>query len=207
MRFSTVFSALAVVVSGAIATTYTPESISSAAGLKAQNYYGAPIPPWEKGHYPGWYYGHGIAPKVNYILEGSLCDLLGFLRFGFYCPKALPPLPPHSPPPPPPPEYNQVFYDFTCAVQDGSYQTYGLVDTVEDCQAMCDTVAGCIFVNSYYDNNSAAKNSNQLTCALFTKCLTASSADNCGGQPQSTGGVDYITSSAGYCKKTPTPYY
>ncbi|KAJ7131204.1 hypothetical protein C8R44DRAFT_871727 [Mycena epipterygia] len=199
MRFSTVFSALAVAVSGAMATaTFTSESVS--AGFNAQNYYGAPIPPWEKGHHPGWYYGHGIAPiGITYILGGVLCDLFSFLHLGFYCPTALPPRPPHSPPYPPPPEYSQVFYDLTCAVQDGSYQTYGYVDTVEECQAMCDSVAECTFFNTYYDSSSAAEKSAQLTCALFTKCLTESYATYCSG--------DYITSSAGYCKKTPTPYY
>ncbi|KAJ7088662.1 hypothetical protein C8R44DRAFT_686866 [Mycena epipterygia] len=204
MRFSTVFSALAIVVSGATATTsFTSDSISSAVGLNAKNYYGAPIPPWEPGHHPGWYYGQGPPPEgVLCILEGLLCELLELLHLGFYCPKPPPPPPPHSPPPPP--EYSQTFYNLTCAAQDGSYQTFGLVDTVADCQAMCDTVAGCIFVNAYHDNNSAAKDTTQLTCSLFTQCLSATSADNCAGQTQPDGSVDFITDSAGYCKKTPT---
>ncbi|KAJ7131154.1 hypothetical protein C8R44DRAFT_904182 [Mycena epipterygia] len=93
MHFSTVFSALAVVVSGVMATaTYTSESVS--AGFNAQNHYGVPPPPWEKGHYPGWYYGDDILPEgITYILEGSLCDIFGVRHFGFYCPQALPPLP------------------------------------------------------------------------------------------------------------------
>jgi hypothetical protein len=41
----------------------------------------------------------------------------------------------------------------------------------------------------------------QLTCALFSKCLTAASADNCGGQSQPDDGINYITNSNGYCKK------
>ncbi|KAJ7128731.1 hypothetical protein C8R44DRAFT_830290 [Mycena epipterygia] len=188
MRFSTVFSALAIVVSGATASniTFTSDSITTAMALNAKNHFGAPIPPWELGHYPGWYYGHGTPPK------GVFCIL----------DEPPPPPPPHSPPPPP--EYSQSFYNLTCSAQDGSYQTYGLVDTVADCQAMCDSVAGCTFVNSYHDNNSAAKNSTQLTCALYTKCLAASSADNCGGQSQPDGSVDFITNSDGYCKKKPT---
>ncbi|KAJ7139257.1 hypothetical protein C8R44DRAFT_727357 [Mycena epipterygia] len=202
MRFSTVFSALAIVVSGATAaTTYTPASISSAAALNAQNHYGAPIPPWEPGHRPGWYYGHGNLPTgVSRNLDGLLCELLELFHLGFYCPKSPPP---HKPPPPP--EYSQTFHNLACAAQDGSYQTFGLVDTVADCQAMCDSVAGCTFVNSYHDNNSAAKDSTQLTCALFTKCLSASSAVNCGHQSQPDGSLDSITKSDGYCKKAPTP--
>jgi hypothetical protein len=43
-----------------------------------------------------------------------------------------------------------------------------------------------------------------LTCSLFTECLTASTADNCGGQTQADGSVDFIINSDGYCKKTPT---
>ncbi|KAJ7089134.1 hypothetical protein C8R44DRAFT_720537 [Mycena epipterygia] len=207
MRFSTVFSALAIVVSGATAAnTYTSAYISSATALNAKNHYGAPIPPWEAGHRPGWYYGRGNLPTgISHNLDGLLCELLQLLHLGFYCPYAAPP-PPHNAPPPPPPEYSQTFYNLACAAQDGSYQTYGLVDTVADCQVMCDSVAGCTFVNSYHDNNSAAKNSTQLTCSLFTTCLTAAAADNCAGQPQPDGSLDYITNSDGYCKKTPTPY-
>ena len=72
MRFSTVFSVLAVVVSGAMATaTYTPDTVSSASGLTAQNYYGAPILPWKTGHYPGWYYGQGNPPAgIAHVLNG-----------------------------------------------------------------------------------------------------------------------------------------
>jgi hypothetical protein len=57
-----------------------------------------------------------------------LCDLLELLfPHGFHCPK-----PPHHPPPPTgPPGYGQSFYNLTCAAQDDSYQTFGLVATVE----------------------------------------------------------------------------
>ncbi|KAJ6548830.1 fruit-body specific protein A, partial [Mycena capillaripes] len=112
-----------------------------------------------------------------------------------------PPPPPHQPPPPP--EYSQTFYNLTCASQDGSYQTYGLVDTVADCEAMCDSVSGCTFFNTYHDVNGK-NGSPQLTCALFTYCLDASTADNCGGQTQPDYTIDFITNSDGYCKKKPT---
>ncbi|KAJ7110903.1 hypothetical protein C8R44DRAFT_742680 [Mycena epipterygia] len=191
MRFSTVFSTLAIVASGATAAnTYTSAYISSAMAFNAKNYYGSPIRPWESGHRPGWYYGHGTPPTgIPYNLDELFCELLQSLRLGYYCPKAAPS-----------PEYSQTFSNLGCASQDGSFQTFGLVDTVADCQAMCDSVAGCTFVNSYHDNNSAAKNSTQLTCSLFSTCLTASSAVNCGGQSQPDGSLDFITNSDGYCK-------
>ncbi|KAJ7110915.1 hypothetical protein C8R44DRAFT_883378 [Mycena epipterygia] len=96
------------------------------------------------------------------------------------------------------PRHAAPFRVSAASVRDGSFQTFGLVDTLADCQAMCDSVAGCTFVNSYHDNNSAAKNSTQLTCSLFMTCLTASAADNCAGQPQPDGSVDYISNSDGY---------
>jgi len=200
MRFTTLFTAVAVVATGASATTsFTSDSITNALFLTAENHYGAPIPPWEVGHKPGWYYGGGSAPEgILCILEGLFCELLELFPFCLQCPK---PPPPHQPPPPP--EYSQTFYNQTCATQDGSYMTFGLVDTVADCQAMCDSVAGCTFVNSYHDVNGK-DGSTQLTCSLFSTCLTAASNDNCGGQTQSDGSVDFITNSDGYCKKTPT---
>ncbi|KAJ6551330.1 hypothetical protein B0H19DRAFT_995849 [Mycena capillaripes] len=202
MRFSTVFSALAVVATGASAATFTSESITTGLTLNAKNHYGAPIPPWEAGHYPGWYYGKSAPPKgIACILEGLICELLELFHFGFYCPKPPPPPPPHQPPPPP--EFSQTFYNLTCASQDATYQTYGLVDTVEDCEAMCDSVSGCTFFNTYHDVNGK-DGSTQLTCALFQACLAATSADNCGGQTQPDGSVDFIINSDGYCKKKPT---
>ncbi|KAJ7804641.1 hypothetical protein B0H14DRAFT_2883492 [Mycena olivaceomarginata] len=102
--------------------------------------------------------------------------------------------PPHNPPHTPP-KYDEKSYNLECAAQDDSYLTYGLVDTVADCQVMCDSVYGCTFINTYHDVNGK-NGSPQLTCALFSKCLTADSADNCGGQSQ----PDYITDSTGNCK-------
>ncbi|KAJ6536136.1 hypothetical protein B0H19DRAFT_963217, partial [Mycena capillaripes] len=86
--------------------------------------------------------------------------------------------------------------NLTYISQDNSYQTFGLVATVGGCQAMCDSITGCNFVGSYRDP--------LLTCSLFTECLTASTEDNCGGQTQADGSVDFIINSDGYCKKTPT---
>jgi len=203
MRFSTLFAAVTVVTTGVSAQSlFSGDSITNALQLTADNYYGSPIPPWEPGHKPGWYYGNSNPPEgILCFLEGLFCELLELFPFCLHCPK------PHQPPPPnpPPPEYSPTFNNLTCASQDGSFQTFGLVDTVQNCQDMCDTVSGCIFVNAYHDNNDAGKgNSTQLTCSLFSKCLTASSADNCGGQGQPDGGVDFITDSSGWCKSKPT---
>ena len=74
MHFSPVVSALAVVVSGAMATvSYTPDAISSASGLTAQNCYGAPIPTWKAGHYPGWYFGQSTPlAGISDVLNGGV---------------------------------------------------------------------------------------------------------------------------------------
>ncbi|KAJ6551329.1 hypothetical protein B0H19DRAFT_950401 [Mycena capillaripes] len=196
MRFSTVFSALAVVATGASAATFSSESIASGLTLTAKNYYGAPTPPWKAGHHPGWYYGKSTPP------QGVACNLQG-VSFSILASIAPSPRPRPPAPATPPPEYSQTFYNLTCASQDSSYQTYGLVDTVADCEAMCDSVSGCTFFNTYHDVNGK-DGSTQLTCALFTYCLDASTADNCGGQYQPDGSVDFIINSDGYCKKKPT---
>ncbi|CAK5274183.1 unnamed protein product [Mycena citricolor] len=202
MRFSGLFSALAV-VSAVSAQSYNAQSITNAMSLTAQNHYGAPTPPWVTGHTPGWYYGqHGPPDGVILFLEGILCELLDLFPFCLHCPSP-PKAPPHGSPPPPP-EFKQSFYNLTCAAQDASYMTYGLVDTVADCQTMCDTVPGCNFYNSYHDVNGK-NGSPQLTCALFSaSCLNATSADNCGGQTQPDGSIDYIINSDGYCRNTPS---
>ncbi|KAF8894997.1 hypothetical protein CPB84DRAFT_1782393 [Gymnopilus junonius] len=64
---------------------------------------------------------------------------------------------------------------------------------------MCNSVSGCNFVNAYHDVNGKG-GSTQLTCSLFTSCHDASTADNCGGQTQSSGLVDFIIDSDGFCK-------
>ncbi|KAF8131756.1 hypothetical protein K438DRAFT_1642737 [Mycena galopus ATCC 62051] len=206
MRFNTYFAALVVAATGAVATvgSFSSASVALAGGLTEKNCYGAPIPPWKTGHYPGWYYGSGSAPEgISCILDGWFCELLDLFPFGYHCPSSSPPPPPPTPPygPPPPPEYTQCsgFYGLECAAQDDSYLTYGLVDTVADCEDMCRSVSGCTFMNTYHDVNGK-DGSPQLTCALFSKCLTKSSAINCGGQGQPYGGTDYITDSDGYCK-------
>ncbi|KAJ6611218.1 hypothetical protein B0H10DRAFT_375149 [Mycena sp. CBHHK59/15] len=198
MRFSTVFAALSVVASGAsAATSFSSAAISSALTLTKENHYGAAIPPWEVNHHPGWYFGNGAPPSgIACILDGLFCKLLELFSFCFHCPQ-----PPKHPTPPP--EFTPTFSNLTCAAQSDTYQTYGLVDTVAACAAMCDSVSGCTFFNTYHDVNGK-NGSPLLTCSLFTSCLPASSADNCGGQTQPDGSIDFITNSDGYCKKKAT---
>ncbi|KAF7313881.1 hypothetical protein HMN09_00545900 [Mycena chlorophos] len=181
----------------ATAFTVSSDEITTALKLTAGNHYNCPLPPWEKGSEPGWHYGHSSPPPhIPCLKHGNTCSLLEILdQPGCF----------HCPPKSTPPEYTKTFSNLTCAAQDDSYLTYGLTDTVEDCQTMCDAVDGCTFINTYHDNNAADKDySPLLTCALFSKCLTASSADNCGGQGQPDGGIEFITQSYGYCKKKPT---
>ncbi|KAJ7486571.1 hypothetical protein FB451DRAFT_1126819 [Mycena latifolia] len=170
MHFSTVFSAFVVAaagITGVTATSFTAESITTAASLSPQNYYGAPIPPWGAGGHPGWYYGKGHAPiGVFSILDTVLCGILDIFPFGFFhCPKHYPPF-----------EYTRTFSNLNCACQDGSYLTYGIVEVVEDCQSMCDSVSGCSFFNTYHYGNGGS----QLSCVLFEKVLTVGTAHYCG---------------------------
>ncbi|KAK0239418.1 hypothetical protein EDD85DRAFT_449279 [Armillaria nabsnona] len=200
--------ATAIVVRGADSTTaaaLNATEIQAMDALSVQfnrgNFYGAPLPPWVQGGKPGWYYGDHpervppFFPGLPWLKDGYLCWLLDFLYCGFHCPK-----PPHHPNPPPPKDgYKPVFSNYTGAVQAADYLTFGLVDTVAACKDMCDSVEGCIFINSYHDVNGK-DGSPLLTCSLFSKCHTQADADNFGGQTQPDGSVDFITDSAGFCK-------
>jgi len=144
------------------------------ADLSSSNHYGAPIPPWEPGCKPGWYYGpnpgdHPDLPclggvcimtmilKCAWHCVQLICEILDLIPFIIHCPHNFPPTtppsksPPSKSPPsksPPSDGYTQTFYNITAAVQADDYMTFGLVDTVADCKAMCDSVDGCKFVNS-----------------------------------------------------------
>ncbi|KAG6841404.1 hypothetical protein C0991_011568 [Blastosporella zonata] len=219
MRFTALIAAASVAISGVVATPLALTVDTSAffpTPLSARNNYGAPIPPWTAGHNPGWYYGShpNLYPELT-CLEGIICTILELLTFDWiHCPKP----PPHTPPPSGD-GYTQTFSNLTGATQASDYQTYGLVDTVADCKAMCNSVSGCTFVNSrflllkwgiqnvaylyliaYHDVNGKG-GSTQLTCSLFTQCHDASDADNVGGQSQPDGSIDYITDSDGWCKE------
>ncbi|KAF8804172.1 hypothetical protein BYT27DRAFT_6711260 [Phlegmacium glaucopus] len=198
MRFSVAFAAIAVALSGVVAS---PSGLGDGDlddilkfDLSLGNKYGAPHAPWESNSHPGWYYGDkpGKGDKFP-CLRPKVCKHLKLYPNKLHCP------PQYPPPPPPPTGYTQTFSNLDGATQASDYMTYGLVDTVADCQAMCDSVAGCKFVNTYHDVNGK-DGSPKLTCSLFTACHTAADADNRGGQTQPDGSVDYITNSDGWCK-------
>ena len=87
------------------------------------------------------------------------------------------------------------------ATQDGSYMTYTLANTVDECLKACDGIEGCVFVNTYYDTNDEENYLPKhapgvLTCAIFSKCVSTDQNDNFGGQDD----PNQIYNSNGYCK-------
>ncbi|KAJ2920987.1 hypothetical protein H1R20_g16102, partial [Candolleomyces eurysporus] len=161
-----------------------------------RTHYNAPIAPWKPGAHPGWYFGaHPEKYPKLFCLVGLICRLLDLLPLGFHCPKPPPPPTPN----PPSDGYTQTFNNLTGATQGGDYLTFGLVDTVADCKAMCNRVERCVFANTYHDVNGK-DGSTQLTCSLFSGCHDASDATNTGGQTQPDGSVNFIRESSGWCK-------
>ena len=87
------------------------------------------------------------------------------------------------------------------ATQDASYMTYTLALSVSDCLAACDQIEGCVFVNSYYDENDTEEylpkhTPGVLTCAMFSSCVGTQNNNNWGGQDD----PNIIVNSSGYCK-------
>ncbi|KAJ7233842.1 hypothetical protein B0H12DRAFT_1191846 [Mycena haematopus] len=230
MHLTPLFSALCLLVStvSAAAPKITPEVLKTAS-LTQQNNYGAPIPPWQPGSHPGWYYGTSQNAPSGLVcivagLGELLCDILGLLGLCPVAPPTPPPtLPPpvggggggsgggggggggSSPPPPPPPKgYEFAYQNYTCATEEtpGDYITFGLVELIQGCANMCDAVDACKFANSYHDNNvGSGKNfTTLLTCSLFATVTTILNATNCGGQDQHGGGLTNITESYGLIK-------
>ncbi|KAG6873099.1 hypothetical protein C0995_002942 [Termitomyces sp. Mi166 len=201
MRFTALFLAASVAVTGVVATPLTLNANTSVLlgiDLSVDNHYGAPIPPWVAGHQPGWYFGShpDLYPELT-CLEGLICKILDLLPLNcLHCPNE-----PPSSPSPTSNGYTETFYDLKGATEAADYLTYGLVDTVAGCMAMCDSVNGCNFVNTYHDVNGKVGGSTQLTCALFSLCHSSSDAINDGGQTQPDGSIDYIANSEGWCKK------
>jgi len=196
-----------------------PESTEAiVAALAASNNYGAPVPPSSAGSNAGWYYGDspGSADTLPWLKDSDLCSALADSPDSLQCPDYGYPKPTPTPTnkpsgtatptstqpgaPSPTGTYYEVFYNLTAAVQASDYMTYGLVDTVPDCENMCNTVVGCNFINTYHDVNGK-NGSPLLTCALFSEFHTAAQADNAGGQTQPDGSIDFITDSAGYDKE------
>jgi len=217
MRFPTVVTAAAVLAaSTGVSAQAFGFSLNNVIGfdLTQSNHYGAPTPPWHGGK-PGWYYGNNPSKYPQYpCLSGIICRILQYFPYAIQCPHAPPPpKPTHTstkptptstsptvtPTPTPTDGYTQTFSNITAAVQADDYMTFGLVDTIDQCKAMCNGVTGCKFVNTYDDVNGK-DGSKQLTCSLFSLCHTAADADNRGGQTQPDGTVDSIANSDGWCK-------
>ncbi|KAJ3757726.1 hypothetical protein EV360DRAFT_45446 [Lentinula raphanica] len=183
------------------------------ASLSASNSHGAPIPPTAAGSRPGWYYGDdpGSADNLPWLKDTDLCTSLSQTPGALRCPpaptkvtKKLPrrsaaPTPTPSSPTTPSYIYWPIFSGLKGAIEGSGYLTYGLVDTVSDCEAMCNKVSSCVFINTYHDVNGK-NGSPLLTCSLYSKVHSAADATNKGGQKQPNGSVDYITDSAGYAK-------
>ncbi|KAF9269689.1 hypothetical protein L218DRAFT_916040 [Marasmius fiardii PR-910] len=201
MRFTTLFAACTVALSatsGTLAASPAAEAtfnLNLAGSLTPANNWGAPIPPWQSGCKPGWYYGdHQDLLKIiiPWLKDNLICAILDLLPFGIKCP--------HKPPPPPPGDgWDVTFQDYNGAIQADGYLTFGLVDTVDDCKAMCDNVDGCTFINTYHDVNGK-DGSPLLTCSLYSQCWGQDKATNMGGQSQPDGSINHIEDSAGYCK-------
>ncbi|KAJ7584307.1 hypothetical protein C8J56DRAFT_950620 [Mycena floridula] len=202
MKFSSIFATSTLFLAslgGSVATPSPPltsradQAQALGISLTKSNYYGAPTPPW-KGGKPGWYNGNHpekLPFPLPCLTDKLICLILSLLPFDcLKCPK----------PNPPKTGWTQVFYNLTAAVQADDFQTFGLVETVDDCKAMCLSVSGCTFFNTYHDVNGK-DGSPLLTCSLFSSCHTAADADNAGGQSQPDGSIDFITDSEGWCFK------
>lgn len=194
------FSALLVTVATALMVRGQDNSteVAVADSLTPASSYNAPLTPWEQDATPGWFYGNNPSnlptsfTDLPWLKDGYLCWLLSQRNNGLDCPANGSVASNDG--------YYQSFSNLTGATQAGDYMTYGLVETVDDCKAMCNSVNGCAFVNTYHDVNGK-NGSPLLTCSLFTQCHSSSDAINRGGQSQPDGSIDFITSSDGYCKQ------
>ncbi|KAJ3931232.1 MAG: hypothetical protein NXY57DRAFT_1039351 [Lentinula lateritia] len=188
------------------------------ASLSASNHHGAPFPPGSHGSRAGWYYGDDPSSTsvdgLPWLGDKDLCAVLKKSPDAIQCPtRASKPTktygrrsaavsdPTPSPSTTPTPTYVTVFSGLDASVQGSGYITYGLVDSVSDCETFCNTVSNCIFFNSYYDVNGKDV-SPKLTCSLYSVVHTAADATNTGGQTEPDGSVDYISDSSGYALST-----
>ncbi|KAK7034618.1 hypothetical protein VNI00_012259 [Paramarasmius palmivorus] len=109
MRFFTIVAPGLAFVSGVFSATNAGLQAYIGGTLSKDNHYGAPIPPWKQGCYPGWYFGNhhdwtgGYVPWLKDEPEQHLCGWLEQIPWCLKCPNHPPPPPPPSPPPPSPP--------------------------------------------------------------------------------------------------------
>ncbi|KAJ3813687.1 hypothetical protein F5876DRAFT_73629 [Lentinula aff. lateritia] len=185
------------------------------ASLSASNHHGAPFPPGSSGSSAGWYYGDDPSSSsvdgLPWLGDKDLCAVLKKIPDAIHCPvtkskptktygrRSAASTPTVSATPTP--SYVTVFSGLDASIEGSGYITYGLVDTNADCEAFCNTVSNCIFLNSYYDVNGK-DGSPKLTCSLYSVVHTAADATNKGGQTEPNGFVDYISDSAGYALST-----
>ncbi|KDR67275.1 hypothetical protein GALMADRAFT_283615 [Galerina marginata CBS 339.88] len=223
MHLRFLFSSSLAVSAVLAAEMYAQIDINAVLGFDAgpDNFYNAPLPPWVDGATPGWYYGPNPQKYPDlWTLHEMMCRLLWYYPDALHCPVPKPKPEPTQTvtktvttpttttttatvtitvAPTPSDGYIETFDNITAAVQADDFMTFGLVETVDDCKAMCDSVPGCTFVNSFHDVNGKG-GSTDLTCSLFKFCHTSADADNAGGQSQPDGSIDFIINSDGWCK-------
>lgn len=84
MRFHTILSVVAIVISGVVSTPVEIDLSSIlGANLGSSNSYGAPLAPWKHGSIPGWYYGnYPERHKDIRCLKGVRCSLYNLINSG-----------------------------------------------------------------------------------------------------------------------------
>ncbi|KAK7052226.1 fruit-body specific protein a [Favolaschia claudopus] len=125
MHFNILFSALYLFTVGvsAAAPSAGSKASQSVGSLNAGNNYGAPIPPWQPGAQPGWYYGNPQKAPSGLIclVDNLLCGLLNLLGIHL-----CPPPPPSPPSPPSPPKSTTTKYTTTSShTTSSSSSPYG----------------------------------------------------------------------------------
>ncbi|TFK67813.1 hypothetical protein BDN72DRAFT_858855 [Pluteus cervinus] len=109
--------------------------------------------------------------------------------------------------------YEQVFdgtgadpSDRDASIQGTAYLTFTRLDTYDlsACEAFCDGIEACVFVNLFSEFNSDATYNPQFKCAAYGDVHTAAEKTNFGGQQllPSPAGVTYIQQSVGYAADT-----
>ncbi|TFK71987.1 hypothetical protein BDN72DRAFT_836916 [Pluteus cervinus] len=105
--------------------------------------------------------------------------------------------------------YDQVFDgtgtdpdDRDASIQGTAYLTFETLPTydVGACEAFCDGISGCVFVNLFYHFNSDPVVNPQIKCAAYGDIHTAAEKTNFGGQQllPLPAGKTYVQQSTGY---------
>ncbi|TFK67817.1 hypothetical protein BDN72DRAFT_770244, partial [Pluteus cervinus] len=105
--------------------------------------------------------------------------------------------------------YEQVFdgtgtdpSDRDASIQGTAYLTFTRLDSYDlgACEAFCDGIEACVFVNLFYEFNSDTTYNPQIKCAAYGDIHTAAEKTNFGGQQllPSPAGTSYIQQSVGH---------